>query len=138
MTNKRKCRSNQCLRFGIFENGICPKCIGLMNKSVKAKKQIKKASDRDYPKAFKEAKAAFQLLRRLQEADKNGVVICVHGSRKHYTRCDGGHYMPAHYKYHCFNPLNVHPQEKHKNMDMQNPITVMEYRSFLIKKIGLR
>lgn len=137
MSDKKKCRSNNCLRYGNFENGICPKCIGLMNKSQKAKKAIKKVSDRSWPKAFKEAKTAFQLLRKLQEADNNGIVECVHGKKCHYTKCDGGHFFPSIYKNHCFNPLNVWPQEKVKNMDMMNPITVMQYRSFLIKKIGL-
>lgn len=134
---KSKCRSNQCLRFGEFENGICPKCQKLMKQGFKKRKPIKKNSDLSFPKAFKEAKQTFQLLRRVQEADTNGMVKCVHGSIKHYTKVDAGHYLPANYKYHCFNPLNVHPQEKNKNMDMHCVITVLEYREFLIKKIGL-
>lgn len=135
---KSKCRSNQCVRVGIFENGICEKCKKLMNQGFKARKPIKKVSSLSFPKAFKEAKQAFQLLRRVQEADYNGMVKCVHGSFKHYTKVDAGHYMPAHYKNTCFNYSNVWPQEKNKNMDMQNPVTSMEYRNFLIKKIGLK
>jgi hypothetical protein len=134
---KSKCRSNQCLRVGEFENGICPKCQKLIKQGFKSRKPIKKNSDLSFPKAFKEAKQTFQLLRRVQEADINGMVKCVHGSIKHYTKVDAGHYLPANYKYHCFNPLNVHPQEKNKNMDMHCVITVLEYREFLIKKIGL-
>ena len=137
MTNKKKCKSNNCLRYGIFENGICQKCIGLMNKTAKARKPIKKKSDLSYPKALKDAKTAFQLLRRLQESDENGFCVCVHGRRCYYTQCDGGHYIPSIYRFHCFNPLNVFPQEKIKNMDMMSPVTVLEYRNFLIKKIGL-
>lgn len=134
---KSKCRSNQCLRVGEFENGICDKCQKLMKQGFKKRKPIKKNSDLSFPKAFKEAKQTFQLLRRIQEADTNGMVKCVHGSIKHYTKVDAGHYLPAHYKNTCFNALNVHPQEKVKNMDMQNPMTVFEYRNFLIDKIGL-
>ena len=139
MTTKKKCRSNQCLRYGIFENnGICEKCTKLMNQGFKPKKAIKKESDRSYPKAFKEAKAAFQLLRRLQEADINGIVKCIHGSYKHYSKVDGGHFYPAMYKNTCFNSFNVWPQEKSKNLDMMNPETVNEYKEFLIKKIGVQ
>lgn len=138
MNEKRICKSNQCLRVGIFENGICPRCTDLMKQGFKKRKPIKKQSERSYPKAFAEAKRDFQLLRRLQEADCNGFVKCVHGRICHYTKCDAGHYIPANYKYHCFNPLNVHPQEKNKNMDMHNPVTVREYREFLIKNIGLK
>ena len=43
---KTKCRSNQCLRYGNFESGICPKCIGLMNKPIKQRTPIKKVSDK--------------------------------------------------------------------------------------------
>ena len=134
---KSKCRSNQCLRVGEFESGICDKCQNLIKQGFKKRKPIKKNSDLSFPKAFKEAKQTFQLLRRVQEADTNGMVKCVHGSIKHYTRCDSGHFYPAMYKNTCFNHLNVHPQEKTKNMDMMNPATVLEYRNFLINKIGI-
>lgn len=134
---KSKCRSNQCLRVGEFESGICDKCQNLIKHGFKKIKMIKKNSDLSFPKAFKEAKQTFQLLRRIQEADTNGMVKCVHGSIKHYTRCDSGHFFPAMYKNTCFNSLNVHPQEKAKNMDMMNPATVLEYRNFLINKIGI-
>ena len=98
---------------------------------------IKKNSDLSFPKAVKEAKQTFQLLRRVQEADTNGMVKTVHGGIKHYTKVDAGHYLPAYYKNTCFNQFNVWCQEKNKNMDMQNPMTVLEYRNFLINKIGI-
>lgn len=41
---KSKCRSNQCLRVGEFENGICPKCQKLMKQGFKKRKPIKKMS----------------------------------------------------------------------------------------------
>ncbi len=134
---KSKCRSNQCLRVGEFLNGICPKCQNLIKQGFKKRKPIKKNSDLSFPKAFKEAKQTFQLLRRVQEADTNGMVKTVHGGIKHYTKVDAGHYLPAYYKNTCFNQFNVWCQEKNKNMDMQNPMTVLEYRNFLINKIGI-
>jgi len=46
-TTKPKCRNNNCLRYGFFENGICEKCTKLMNnpKPVK-RKPIKKVSNK--------------------------------------------------------------------------------------------
>ncbi len=41
---KSKCKSNQCLRVGEFENGICPKCTNLMKQGFKKRKPIKKMS----------------------------------------------------------------------------------------------
>ena len=119
-----------------LDRGKLLKCTNQLNK-VGKRKPIAKQSQLTYPKALAEAKTAFQLLRRVQEADSSGMVICVHGRRTHYTKCDGGHYIPAHYKKHCFDPNNVWPQEKNKNMDMHCPVTVQEYRKFLIKKIGV-
>jgi len=132
-----KCKVNSCTRKGEFENGICDKCKTILNKVPKRNKPIRKQSPANWSKAFREAKRDFQLLRRLQEADNNGMVNCVHGRKAHYKQVDAGHYLPSHYKNTCFNPLNVWPQEKNKNLDMGNPVTAMEYRSFLIKKIGL-
>lgn len=120
--------------------GLCQKCIRLINSGTKKRKPkpIKKESSNNYRKALRDAKQSFQLLRRLQESDLNGMVKCVHGSVKHYTKCDGGHYIPAEKLFTCFIPENVNPQEKYKNMDMMNPLTVIEYRNWLIKKIGLQ
>lgn len=136
---KIKCANNNCLRV-VKEKGLCLKCTKLINSGTRAKKPkpIKKESSRNYSKALREAKQSFQLLRRLQETDENGIVKCVHGSYRSYKSCDGGHYLPGYKLFTCFNPLNVWPQEKYKNMDMMNPVTVMEYRDFLINKIGLQ
>jgi hypothetical protein len=131
-----KCRVNGCTKKGIFENGICPRCKGKISQSQKPKKTIKQVSNNSYPKALKEAKRAFQLLRRVQESDHNGVCKCVHGSYRHYTKCDGGHLFPAYYLAICFNPINVNPQEKDKNKDMMNPETTQEYVNWFIDKYG--
>lgn len=124
----------------VSEKGLCKKCTLLINsgtKKRKSEKPIKRESSRNYSKALREAKRSFQLLRRLQEADKKGMVKCVHGSIRHYTKCDGGHYVPGEKLFTCFIQDNVWPQEKYKNMDMMNPVTVLEYRNFLIKKVGI-
>lgn len=141
---KQKCRNNQCLRTGEWINGICPKCEALIKKGFATRKKaakekrkaLSKTSANNYPKALRRAKAAFQRLRRIQEADSKGYVKCVHGGIRHYTKADAGHYLPAKYLFTCFNPDNVWPQEKHKNMDMDTFTTVNEYREFLKVKIG--
>ena len=43
---KSKCRSNQCLRVGEFESGICDKCQNLMKQGFKKRKPIKKMSNK--------------------------------------------------------------------------------------------
>ena len=141
---KQKCRNNQCLRQGEWINGICPKCEALIKKGFATRKKatkekrkaLSKTSANNYPKALRRAKAAFQRLRRIQEADAKGYVKCVHGGIRHYTKCDGGHYFPSTYLFTCFNPDNVFPQEKYKNADMNNPTTQQEYKDFLLKTIG--
>ena len=66
-----KCRVNGCSKTGFFINGICDRCKKRM--ISKPKKAVKQVSNNSYPKALKEAKRVFQLLRRVQEADLNGV-----------------------------------------------------------------
>lgn len=127
---KTKCKVNGCLTN--TEEGICKKC----SKSLNSKK-LKRKSELSYPKALREAKASFQKLRRLQEADKNGVCKCVNGEYRRWDKCDGGHYIPAIKLYTCFNPMNVNPQSGYANMSMNNPTVAMEYREYLIDKHGL-
>lgn len=141
---KQKCSNNQCLRQGEWINGICPKCEALIKKGFAARKKatkekrkaLSKTSANNYPKALRRAKAAFQRLRRIQEADSNGMCRCVHGGLKHYTKIDAGHLYPATYLFTCFHPDNVWPQSKHKNFDMHNYQTQLEYRNYLLQKIG--
>lgn len=141
---KQKCRNNQCLRMGEWQNGLCNKCTLLIQKGFTARKReakkkkmtLKRESQNAYPNALKRAKAAFQRLRRIQEADENGIVKCVHGSVRKWEHVQGGHYFPSFYLYTCFHPDNVWPQEAIKNYDMQNPETQNEYRNFLLQKIG--
>ncbi len=133
------CRICHLSKSQLNDNSICGTCVRSWkrNKQKPKKQAIRKESQNNYPKALKEAKASFQRLRRIQEADENGFVTCVHGKIMHWTKADGGHHYPGHYLFTCFNPLNVWPQEKNKNLDMQNPSTVMEYRNFLTSKIGI-
>lgn len=133
-----KCKVNGCLKKGDFKNGICDKCFkSIQKKNKERKRPVKKVSDNSYPKLFKDAKRLFQLLRRIQEADNNGYCVEVHGRSLHYKSCDAGHYMPATYLNTCFDAMNVHPQAKNKNLNMNDPLVIFEYRSFLVKKYGV-
>ena len=137
---KQKCSNNNCLRT-VTERGLCKKCTDLINSGVrkrKAAKPIKKESSRNYSKALREAKRSFQLLRRLQEADDKGMVKCIGGSYRHYTKCDGSHYIPAERLFTCFIPDNVNCHEKFLNLTMHNPVVSMQYRNWLIEKVGLQ
>lgn len=129
------------MRSGEWQSGICPRCEDLIKKGFAAKKKrfkpLKKESGNTYPKAFKNAKAVFQKLRRIEESDENGNCREVHGKIGHWTTFDGGHYIPSYNLFTCFIPENVWPQQKIKNMQMMNPVTVLEYREFLINKIGI-
>ena len=132
-----KCRVTGCLKKGIFENGICGGCKNRIKKGLSKKsKPIKKESSNRYSKALREAKASFQKLRRIQEADANGICICECGSYRHWTKCQSGHFHPAIKLATCFVPENVNPQTGWRNKDMDNPTTNNGYRQFMIKKYG--
>lgn len=83
-TTKPKCRNNNCLRYGFFENGICEKCTKLMNnpKPVK-RKPIKKVSNK------------FAILQNQYKSIRNQYLkensICVVTGKKateiHHTYC---------------------------------------------------
>lgn len=132
-----KCKVNTCLRRGNFQNGICDKCTTVLNKVSKRNKPLRKQGKSSWSKAFRECKASFQKLRRLQEMDNNGVCKCVNGEYRHWNRCQGGHYIPAKNINTCFEPMNVHPQSGHKNRDMDNPIVNNEYREYMVNRYGL-
>ena len=134
-----KCRVTGCLKRGDFENGICPSCLGKWHNATKKsrKSKVRKQSGRSYPKALREAKASFQKLRRLQEADGNGIVICECGTPKHWTRVDAGHYFSAFKLNTCFTPDNVNPQTKTRNMTMHDPTINQGYTNYMIKRYGI-
>ncbi len=60
---------------------------------------------------------AFQLLRRLEEADDDGMCECVTcGEVRHYTTVHGGHFLPkGKSRYWALEVENVHPQCKSCN-----------------------
>ena len=131
-----KCRVNGCFKEA-DENGICSKCRVKINKSFKReKKSIKRESSGTWAKALRRAKAAFQKLRRLEEADDKGICLCVNGEYRHWTKCQGGHYIPAKNLSTCFERMNVHPQTGIKNRDMDNPIVAGEYTQYMIDRYG--
>jgi hypothetical protein len=121
------------------EDGICDKCKKMLVQGIKKRKKasVKKKSNRAYPKALARAKASFQRLRRLEESDENGMCKCVNGEIRHWTKCDGGHYFPATYLNTCFNRMNVHPQSKIANRNMNDPVIQDEYKTFLIYRYGI-
>lgn len=136
---KVKCRNNNCLRTGDFTagNGLCPKCVKLISEGFKKKKKpITKTSSKSYPKALREAKQAFQKLRRLEESDKDGICYCVNGEIRNWTKCDGGHYFPATKLNTCFCRMNVHPQGKRSNQNMNDPDILLGYKAYLIDRYG--
>jgi len=132
-----KCKVNNCTRKGEFENGICDKCKTILNNVPKRNKPIRKESHGNWSKAFRECKASFQKLRRLQEMDNKGVCKCVNGEYRHWNRCQGGHFYPAKNISTCFEPMNVHPQTGHCNRDMDNPIVNNQYREYMVNRYGL-
>lgn len=86
----------------------------------------------------KKVDTEFQLMRRLQEADQNGICECISCGRKHnYKLMDGGHFIAKSLKGNFgvrYHPDNVWPQCKQCNKWLHgNPA---EYRQKLLKKIG--
>lgn len=79
---------------------------------------------------------AFQLLRRLEEADDNGYCTCIStGKRQYYKDMDGGHYLSRRYRPTEIEHDNVWPQSKYANQYLAGD--PLNYRDNLIKKIGL-
>ena len=79
---------------------------------------------------------AFQLLRRLEEADQFGYCTCIStGKRIYYKECDGGHYISRTCRATELEHDNVWPQSKYANQYLHGDYH--NYRDSLIKKIGL-
>ena len=99
---------------------------------------MRKNSQRDRwskPKLWAECAAKFQRLRRLQEADSNGICTCVTcGKRKHFSEMEGGHFISRLRKSVLLDPLNVHPQcnacNQHKNGN------AAEFAIYMVKRYG--
>ena len=124
----RKPGSNFC--------GLHTKTLKGQPKSRKPRKPIAKKEKGKWQQAFDEAKKQFQRLRRIEEADENGIVTTVDGSRVKWNACDGGHYFEATKKGTCFDKLNVWPQRKMNNKNMGSPSVLLEYRQFLLTTLG--
>lgn len=79
---------------------------------------------------------AFQLLRRLEEADEFGYCTCIStGKRIYYKECDGGHYISRACRATELEHDNVWPQSKYANQYLHGDYH--NYRDRLIQKIGL-
>ena len=82
---------------------------------------------------------AFQLLRRLEEADDNGYCECVTcGVIKHYTEVHGGHWLPkGKSSYFSLDKRNVWPQCVGCNLfGMKHGVAAQNYTMFMIDKFG--
>jgi len=87
---------------------------------------------------IKKCDKEFQLLRRLEEADKNGICECISCGRKHhYKEMDGGHYVAKSLKGNFgvrYKRNNVWPQCKQCNWYLSG--NVAAFRERLVAKIG--
>lgn len=97
---------------------------------------LKKESKRPWSIQLKKTKAAFQKLRRIESADKQGFCKCVNGEIRHWKKCDGGHWIQGKHLSTCFVKENVNPQSKRANLNMNDPIIQKEYREWMIKTYG--
>lgn len=81
----------------------------------------------------------FQLLRRLEESDDEGVSKCVTcGVMKHYSELQGGHFLPkGKSSYFALDKRNVWPQCPSCNLfGMKYGVAAQEYTLFMITKYG--
>lgn len=90
------------------------------------------------PALIKKTDTAFQLMRRLEEADKNGICSCISCGRKHhYKELDGGHFISKGAGGHFgarYARFNVWPQCVYCNKYKSG--NSAEYRARLVQKIG--
>lgn len=79
---------------------------------------------------------AFQLLRRVSEADENGNCRCIiSGAFQNYKSMDGGHYISRRCRATELEPDNVWPQSKSSNR-YRGESDKLAYRESLIRVIG--
>lgn len=83
----------------------------------------------------KKADKEFQLRRRMEEANKDGIVRCITcNTIGHYKSFDAGHFIPRGHKGTRHEVINVWPQCKRCNKWLNGDHA--RYRDQLIKKIG--
>lgn len=109
-----------------------------MAKSYEARfdEMWKKWKEKGKAECLKTTKSSFQLMKRVEAADLQGLVTCCScPKRSHYKRMDGGHYLPAKSSTAtCFHEQNCHPQCKKCNKWESG--NLIEYRKFLVKRYG--
>lgn len=90
------------------------------------------------PELIKKTDTLFQLMRRMECADENGIAECVSCGRKHhYKQMDGGHFIQKGSTGNFgvrYNRRNVWPQCKYCNKELSGNYT--EYRIRLVAKLG--
>ncbi len=103
---------------------------------MREEKMLQRLMFLDLKKLQKRTDTAFQLLRRMQEADKNGVVRCIScNAYGFYKSFDAGHFIQRHHLGVRYEPLNVWPQCKKCNDHLHG--NHAKYRDGLKKKIGV-
>ncbi len=81
------------------------------------------------------ASKEFQLMRRMECADSNGIAKCISCDRPHhYKNMDGGHFIERTHKGTKFEPNNVWAQCKFCNKERHGAHS--DYREALVKKLG--
>ena len=101
------------------------------------KKPAKKApKKKPIPKSIRQQTlAAMQKLRKLEEANDEGMVRCIScGRLMHWKESQGGHYIPRAVKPTEIDPDNIWPQCPRCNGVLYGNLT--DYRFRLVKKIG--
>lgn len=104
----------------------------MSQKTSLSKKPKKKAIPKDIRQR---CLMSFQKLRRIQEANEDGMVRCIScGKVMHWKEAQGGHYIPRGCVATEMEPDNVNPQCPRCNGFLNGNLTF--YRMNLVKKIG--
>ena len=84
-----------------------------------------------------ESQKRFNLMRRLQSANAEGMCQCCCRMTWHkYTQLDAGHFVSATKQKTRFNPLNVHPQSKVSNNHKLGDDAKIQYTMFMMERYG--
>ena len=84
-----------------------------------------------------EAATLLQKLRRMEEADGDGMCVCVTcGKKAHWKDVDGGHWISRARSGTLLDERNIHPQDKRCNAWGMDALGILEYRRFIVDTYG--
>ena len=90
-----------------------------------------------YNKIVNDGQKQFNLMRRLQEANENGMCqCCCLGTWHKYTALDAGHFISKTKQATRFEPFNVHPQSKFSNNHKLGDDDKIFYTMFMMERFG--